>query len=225
MVVYSPSNMSTYMQCPRKFQAQCITKEITWQESKQKNRGIQVHDSFRRAVMDGWDSVKEFPDGINQDFSKQRVNTIRALMASGASCYTEYEMVLDRKLKSSSWWDDEAYIRCKADVVIVPPSSDRLCILDWKTGKHWDDIDFQLRVEAFVSYFIFQRPIVQYSYLYVDDGSVQSGVMDFRNGTDCVKDIVQLIKQLDQAQINNDFPSVKNRFCKWCGLYHTEGCK
>lgn len=225
MVVYSPSNMSTYLQCPRKFQAQCITKEITWQESKQKNRGIQVHDTLRRAVMDGWDSVKEYPDGINIDFSKQRVNTIRSLMANGASCYTEYEMVLNKKLKSGSWWDDDAYIRCKADVVIVPEKSDRLCILDWKTGKHWDDIDFQLRVEAFISYFLFQRPIVQYSYLYVDDGSVQSGVINFNNGKGSVQDIVSLIKEMDNAQVNNDFKCKRNKFCKWCGLYQTEGCK
>ena len=46
MFVFSPSNMSTYRTCPRRFEGQSITKEIVWKASAQKSRGTLVHHAL-----------------------------------------------------------------------------------------------------------------------------------------------------------------------------------
>lgn len=225
MLVYSPSNMAAYVQCPRKFQAQYMTEEIKWQPTAQKVRGSNIHSSIEHAIKVGWDNVVEFESGMNLDFVKKRVEIIRGLMAEGAAVYTEHDLAITKDRRPTTFWSDDAYIRCKADVVIVPQDSDRIVLLDWKTGKHWDTEDFQLRVEAYMSYFIYKRPVIQYSYIYVDEGDTQSGIIDLKVSVDKVRDVVDLLKEMDNALINNDFAPKANKFCKWCGLHNTPGCK
>ena len=65
MFVFSPSNMSTYRTCPRKFQAQTITKELPWQATAQKSRGTLVHNVVEMALRSGIGARCWVPDGID----------------------------------------------------------------------------------------------------------------------------------------------------------------
>lgn len=222
---FSSSNLSTFRQCPRKFQAQSITKEIKWQASQQKSRGTLVHTALEKATKRGFDSVQSWPDGLDMGFVQSRINTVRQCVASGADVFNEHELAITRSMKPSDWWDENTWLRAKADLVILPTQQDLpVVVVDYKTGKKWDEDDFQLRLEALLLYFIYGRPRVQYSYWYVDQGDTVSGLLDFSQSMDSVVDIVGLIRQAELAINGNNFFPKKNRFCKWCGLYKTPGC-
>lgn len=223
--VFSPSNMSTYQQCPRKFEAQSLTKEIKWQATKQKSRGTLVHNAMEKAMKDGYDAVRQWPDGMDMDFVRQRVDLVRQMVAMGCSLHIEHELVINRQFQSVDWWDENALLRAKADAIIIPPTMDTpISILDIKTGKKWDEEDFQLRAECLLAHAIYKHPVVQYAYWYVDSGEIASGLIDFRNGIEPVRDIVELMNEMGQAIAANNFEPRENRFCKWCGLYKTPGC-
>lgn len=224
MVVMSPSNMKTFMDCPRKFQAQSITKELKWQASKQKSRGTLVHNALERALKSGWDSVLTWPDGMDMDFTRQKVQMARQLIALGSELCIEQELTVNQHLKPTDWWGEDAMLRAKADALILPPGDAPAMLIDFKTGKKWDDEDFQLRVECLLVHLIYNKPVVQYSYWYVDSADTASGIIDFDNGISPVMDILEVMKDMKQTIASNAYMPKKNRFCKWCGLYQTPAC-
>lgn len=223
--VFSPSNMSTFVQCPRKFEAQTLTKEIKWQATKQKSRGTLVHNAMEKAMKDGFDAVRQWPDGMDMDFVQSKIQVVRQLVTAGVPLYIEHELVINRQFQPVDWWDENALLRAKADTILVPPTHEHpILILDYKTGKKWDEEDFQLRVECLLAHVIYKHPVVQYAYWYVDSGETATGLIDFRNGIEPVRDVMDLMNEMNQAIAANSFEPKKNRFCKWCGLYNTPGC-
>lgn len=230
-LVLSPSNMSTFMDCPRKFQGQSMTGEIQWKASTQKSRGSFVHSAIEKALKQGMQAVTNWPDGLDTYYVQQQVQWARDMVAAGGQIHIEHELTIDGRMRPApeGWWDDNALLRAKADAIVLPSISIPgqifpAEIIDVKTGKKWDEIDFQLRVEALLVHLIYNKPVVNYAYWYVDIGDTVDGSIDFRNGLDPVKDIIQLIKDMKFAVDNTYFPPKKNKFCKWCGLYQTPAC-
>lgn len=219
---FSPSNMSSYKLCPRRFEAQSITKEIQWKASKQKSRGSLVHGSLDKAVKHGIQSVSAWPDGVDAGYVTQQVMDTRQQVASGAQMFIEHELTINDKFKLTGWWDDDAMLRAKADLLVLPPTTSA-DLIDFKTGKIWDTDDFQLRVECLLVHLIYHRPIVNYAYWYVDQGETVDGSIDFRNGLAPVQDIIDLMKEMRMAIRDTYFPPKKNAFCKWrtgqCDLF------
>ena len=224
MFVFSPSNMSTFIQCPRKFQAQSITKEIEWKATKQKSRGTYVHNCIEKAIHEGLDAVSSWPEGLDVPFVQRSVDAVLTLKNGGADVFTEKELVVNTKWEPTGWWDDDAYLRAKADALIVSEESGSAALLDFKTGKVYDRDCFQLRVEALLTHFVYHVPVVHYSYWYVDSGERVSGVCDFSQNYGQIQDILDLMQTMRDCINANSFYAKKNRFCKWCQLYKTPEC-
>lgn len=228
MFVFSPSNMMNYRLCPRRFEGQSITKEIKWKASMAKSRGSLVHKALEEAMSDGYDSVTKWPDDLCQGYVQEQILWGRELVETMEHrLYIEKELTVSRQWAKTGWWDDDAYLRAKADMILVPPlkyPDMPVHVVDFKTGKKWDTDDFQLRVEALLCHILFDRPVVSYAYWYVDAGETVDMTIDFRNGIQLVQDVVELISEMDKAIANKDFPSKKNRFCKYCDFYNTPLC-
>ena len=223
-LVFSPSNLSTFLQCPRKFQGQSVTKELKWKATQQKSRGTLVHAALEDACKEGYESIHVWPEGLDQDFVRDRVNLVRNMMSFGAKLHIEHEMCITEDGKATDWWDEKGMMRCKADAIIVPDAPSPLLLIDFKTGKKWDEEDFQLRMEALIAHIFYKRQVVNYAYWYVDTGEVSSGTIDFNYGLTPVQDVIDAVHDARSAIAANNYPPTKNRFCKWCGFYNTEGC-
>lgn len=223
--VFSPSNLSTHIQCPRKFWGQSISKTLKWKASQQKSRGTLVHNVLEKAMKEGMDAVKAWPEGMDLDFVRQQITLARSMMAAGMQCYIEHEMCINPSGDPVDWWDENGFMRAKADTLLMMDNKDiPAFLIDYKTGKRWSDDDFQLRMEAYITHLHYKRPVVQYAYWYVDSGETATGLIDFRNGLDPVQDIIDAVRDAQQDMNANDYPPKKNRFCKWCGFYNTPEC-
>lgn len=224
--VFSPSNLGTYKLCPRRFQGQSITKEIKWKASSQKSRGTLVHNSIEQAVRKGFDSVKGWPEGVDVDFLRNRFAQLSTITkAIPTKVLIEQELCITRKGRQADWWDDDTWLRAKADMVVLPENPELpVSIVDFKTGKRYDTDHFQLRTEAYLVHQIFGRKRIAYSYWYVDSGELDSDQLDFSAGLYPVQDILNLIEECQQAINSNYFMPSKNKFCKWCDFYKTTLC-
>lgn len=60
-VVLSPSNVKTYMKCPRQFQAQYVTKELPWKENGAMTRGNILHELMELSVNTGNGELVDWP--------------------------------------------------------------------------------------------------------------------------------------------------------------------
>lgn len=229
MFVFSPSNISSWTQCPRRFQAQSITKELPWKATAAKSRGSLVHTAIQKAMREGIQAVPSWPDGLSVAYTQTKIQASRGLVAAGWTVDTEHELTITKDMQKApdGWWDNNAWLRARADAILLPPDPTvaPVMLVDIKTGKIYDRDGFQLRVECLLAHIIFKAPVVQYSYWYVDEGQSVSDTLDFNaDGMNKCKDIFESIQKMQFAMDNNYYPATKNRFCRWCGLNNTQSC-
>lgn len=225
-VVFSPSNMGTFKTCPLRFAGQSIYKDIKWQASTAKSRGTLVHNVIEKALMRGLDTVSEYPEGTDSVYIKSFVGECRETVANGGEIFVEKEMVITNAMKpTADWWDKNALLRAKADVVVIPKYRKSVLVGDIKTGKRWDSDDFQLRTEALLAHLVFGVSIVEYVYWYVDSGESFGDVIDFSRGLDKVQDVIDVMRDMKLAIRDSNFEAKPNKFCKWCAYYQTPSCK
>lgn len=222
---YSPSNMMTFRQCPLKFYGQSISKEIKWQASGQKSRGTVIHTQIEKCMRLGMQENIIWDDKIDVGYVRSTVEKVRHAIAQGYKLTTEAELVTTREGKVASWWDDNAFLRAKADVLLV--HSDPLMpviIGDIKTGRIYDTEDFQLLTESFIAHLVTQRPLVSYVYWYVDQGEDVDGTINFNHGLQPVQIVLDTLNDMQKAIRNNDFPATRNGLCRWCQWYKKPEC-
>lgn len=201
---------------------------MPWKPSKQKLRGTRVHSAIEKCVRLGWQANEKWDSDLDMQYVRARVDECASLRSLGYSVLVEHEMAIDGKGLPCTWWAENGLLRAKADIVLLPdnlPEDMPVRLIDIKTGRKWDEEDFQLRVECLLAHLIYKRPTVRYEYWYVDEGDTVSGDLDFRNGLAPVQDIYDLMREMLLAMKNQDYPAKPNRFCKWCDWYGDKRCR
>ena len=224
LIVCSPSNLAQFQTCPLKFYGQ-RSKMMPWKETPQKKRGTEVHATLEKALNEGVQAVPVWPDGIKEMYTLTVLQRLKAIKDAGATLYTEHEMCVTPEFKATDWWDEFALLRAKADLLLVVPGVSAL-LGDWKTGRIYEGMDFQLRTEALLVHVLYGVPVVNWSLFYVDQGQTKSGSVDFSKGIAPVQDVLDLIRVVQKTVgMGGPFYPKKNKFCKWCDWYHTEYCE
>lgn len=226
MFVFSPSNIMSYRTCPRKFWGMSVSKMIRWRSNKQKSRGTLLH----KQIQDAMCSPEKF-DAVQQDtvldsqYVYDRLSDVWDCRNNGYKLCIEHEMCMNKAGAKVGWWDDKAFLRAKADALLLhEDSAQPVKIIDIKTGKNWDNYAVQLRMEALLAHIVYQRPLVQYEYWYIDEGESEEGLIDFRKGLAPVQDLYETMREMSTSIKNNDFPCTRNNLCKWCDFYQTKEC-
>lgn len=225
-LILSPSNMKMWKECPLKYWA-FQTKRMVWKDSKAKARGTAVHEAMQKALESGISAVPTWPDkmdvGYTQDTLRYFAQFIEQYKAGGLEVYTEHEMAVNRSLKPTGWWDDDVYLRAKADFVFIQPGQ-FVHIGDWKTGKIYPDMEFQLQTEALLAHVLYSVPIITWGLYYLDQGQTKTGTIDLRNSIAPVQDVLDTMRDIETMTKAGSFPAQKNRFCRWCDWYQTDNC-
>lgn len=226
-IILSPSNMSTYRDCPLRFYGSSVIKDIPYKASASKSRGMVIHSNLEKCLRLGWQDDISWDDTFCKSYAWSKVEIARERCATH-SLFIEHEMAINKAASKCGWWDEDALLRAKADAIFVPKANaadPRIHLIDIKTGKKWDDDDFQLRVECLLAHIIYQVPKVHYEYWYVDTGQTVDGVIDFTHGLTPVQDIYDLMHDMLASIKMQYFPRQPNKFCKWCAYYKTEKCR
>ena len=127
----SYSRLSTFEQCPAKFDYLYITKSVRDQGSEASEYGNRVHEvlelygkgelDMSSLTLEGKQTIKRWGP---------LVDTINA--KNGEKLY-EFQMAVDKNLQPCDWFSRDAYIRSIADVLVV--DGNKAYCLDYKTGK------------------------------------------------------------------------------------------
>jgi len=228
MIPLSPSNAGTFRQCPLKFHAQYVTKELKWKDSPEKARGTLIHTLCEEWLKCGEPRlpVSEWPESakghrVDEDFVNGKMRLLLDLHEKrGWELATEAELAVDRSGMRRGWWDKSVFARCKADVMVTDPSTGARGLIDWKTGKVWDTDAFQQRMQCFILSRMFPRiPRITWMYFYIDEGDTHSGEW---TPDDPLDDVVRVVNDIETAFEDNEWPATKNKFCHWCDLTRCE---
>lgn len=223
---FSPSNIMNFIQCPRKFAGTSIWKTIKYKPTKQKSRGMMLHEQIQDAMreMDKFDVIRK-DTTLDAQYTYGAVQGVHDLRRMGYQLLIEHELCMTKQGQMVGWWDDKAFMRAKADAFLLHHDPNMYVqIIDIKTGKNHDKQNIQLRIEALMAHIIYQRQLVQYQYWYIDQGETEYGMIDFSKGLAPVMDLYDTMQEMQQSIKNNDFPATKNSLCRWCDFYRTENC-
>lgn len=178
-----------------------ITKDIPRSSSPALDRGIKVHAMLEDAV-----KSKQYPQGVwTPDW------LLRWLWSKENVVRAEMPLALDRDLNRVDFWDKNAFVRGKADVVVQ--NSTGVFVVDWKTGQVRID-----PLQAEMTHLLLTRGLgvkVSFMWVFVDqevDEAVE--LTQEASVTAC-----RAVAEVEAAE--EYLPSV-NWGCKWCEL--KEGC-
>lgn len=230
-VVLSPSNMKVFRDCPRKFQAQYVTKELHYSQSPAAARGEQLHTLMENAVNSGWDSIT-WPEPGNLEYARGFIQAVTDLKAAGWSVRAELEAATDGRGNVTGWWDKppQNFMRSKIDVCATHSDKDHAIIIDWKSGKPWDD-ELQLYTNALCLYPMTGLTKYQVMFAYLDSGIVKNYELelDVTRPLDVLETnkiqsdskvlfLFKIMQDMRESFEHNEWPATRNRFCNWCDL-------
>lgn len=223
--VFSPSNINAHLQCPLKAYGQRVGL-IKWKETPAKNRGITIHAAMEKAIKTRTLPTNELPVDTNTAYLNECLTKILQITdCHGCNLYTEHEMAINKQFKPTGFWDDDAFLRCKSDVLIVKPNSFAI-IGDWKTGKVYEESVTQMRTTSLLVYSLYKVTDIHYKLFYIDSAYTRDGICNYQCGTDCVKDILSTMVEMQNLIKNNGpFLPKKNPFCSWCDFHNTSYCQ
>lgn len=235
-LIFSPSNLKTFVQCPAKFKAMNIDKTVPYVQSKQAKRGEQLHALMETASNYGWKEV-QWTDTKSKAYAEGFIKNVWALKKNGWEIHTETDVATDGYGNSIDYWAKapQNFLRCRIDLYAQHPEKDYVIVLDWKSGRAYDADKLQLQANAVCLRDKTHVNKYLIGFAYLDSGAVKYEKIDV-DGVDLrEKDplkfasspCLELLNAIDgatRAIATNKFIPNKNRFCSYCPLYEGGMC-
>lgn len=239
MICMSPTSLKTFQQCAQKYYRQYITKEIKWKQSDAAARGDVIHKLMENAIIFGWENVswhqtEEPPSVYNTAYSFYEA--IKKLKDNGWNVQTELETATDGFGNVTGWMDKDSWLRSKIDVCATHPDKDTSIIVDFKSGRVYEEDRVQLDINAMTLKPITGLSKYKVMFAYIDQNIIKhfDVTVDIdkprefdllRNAGTGLMDTMILINKLQEYTDRNFWPEQKNKFCNWCQLKKDGKCK
>jgi len=233
MFAMSPTMLKSFQNCPAKFHAQYITKKLPWKQSPQAARGEQIHAVLEAGSRDGIKSIHAFPaykelDAATRYAIQKNLESIERLKQEGWIIQPELSLAINSAGTSVGWKDKSGFIRSKIDILATNPQKDFGIIIDWKTGKKYDE-EIQLYINALCAVPVtgLTKYFSLFAYIDSDDAKPFNIHVDVPNPSmfhiDTYKDspmatTLCVVHNLLEAEKENFWPATDNTFCNWCEL-------
>ena len=235
-IVFTPSNLKTFVQCPFKFKMVNLTKEVAYVQGEVAKRGEHLHSMMETILLHGWDSVT-WDDDKSRAHAYKFYRIISGLVDRGWELHVEDSVATDGHGHKLEFWDKPPHnlMRCRIDVWLEHKDSDTVIVFDHKSGKKYDIDQLQLQFNAVCLQPVTGRNKYVLNFDYLDNGSLSTEKIDI-TGVDINKvdamsvahgPCSELIVALRGAQISldlNSFPATKHRFCQWCDVRKEGKC-
>lgn len=131
IIPWSFSKMQALETCPRKYQAQYVTKEVPYVESPHLKWGNEVHKALEHYIRYG----TPMPSNVAQ--YKGYADAVKSRWGHKGQIIAERQVALNSHLMETGYFDGDVWLRAKLDVTILMKTT--AVVLDWKTGKVRDD--------------------------------------------------------------------------------------
>lgn len=128
MISLSYSRLSTFEQCPRRFEYQYVLKSVVDNGSEATIYGTRIHEALEKYGRDGEELTPE---------TERYKKLVDSLLARPGDKYFEHQMALLKDKTPCDWFDPNVWLRGIADVLVV--DGKKAFVGDWKTGKVKDN--------------------------------------------------------------------------------------
>jgi PD-(D/E)XK nuclease superfamily len=211
-LTHSYSAVKLYENCPLRYYRQRVVKDVVDEGGEASKYGERIHAHLEARMRDKAALPVEaiMYEPLCRSLERSAV---------GGELMVEKELTLNESLSPTGWWDPDAWLRSKLDVLVI--RDDRAIVLDWKTGKRNPDF-FQMGIFAVM---VFKHyPQVEQ----VDTSLVWLRLMEMDTETyhresssnELWADILGRIRRIYQSAETGNWPAKPSGLCKFCPARH-----
>lgn len=205
-LTHSFSSIKQFENCPKRYYHQRIEKSVKDPGGEAAIYGEQVH----KALEDRVKEKKPLPPALKKH--EEIAVTLESI--PGAQVFAEQELVLTKDFTPTGWWDEDAWIRSKLDVLVIKGS--HVLVGDYKTGKRKPD-PFQLdlfALQAFCHYE--QAQTVHASFWWLKDDATDTFKYSRKEMPRLKNNMQYKIDRIEAALEHDNWPAKPSGLCPYC---------
>lgn len=205
-LTHSYSSIKLFENCPLRYYRQRIRKDVTDQGGEASKYGERIH-ALLEARLKGSEIDQEVVayDPLCASVEK---------LAREGELHIEKELVLDENLHPTGWWEPDAWLRSKLDVLVLRGPD--AVVMDWKTGKRNPDF-FQMQIfaaQVFKHYPDVHR--VRTSLVWLKTLEMDTEMYTRVNINSSWAEIMARIQRIHDAYNSGNWPARPSGLCKFC---------
>jgi hypothetical protein len=196
--------------CPLRYYRQRIKKEVVDEGGEASKHGERIH-AFLEARLKG--------SGMNPETAQYEplCASVEKLARRG-TLHIEHEMVLTENLTPTGWWDADAWLRSKLDVLVI--IGDVAVVMDWKTGKRNAD-QFQMQMFAAQVFKHFPEVArVKTSLVWLKTLEMDTEQYTRVNMNAIWAEVMKRIQRIHDAYEHGNWPARPSGLCRFCPCRH-----
>lgn len=207
-LAHSYSSIKMFENCPKNYFHQRIEKSVRDPGNAVTAYGERIHKSLELRISDN--------EALDRESSRYEplIASIEKLALGADALTVEEEMTLNDKLEPTGWWDADAWLRSKIDVLVRDGA--KAYMFDWKTGKRKPDFD---QLEMFAVQVFKHYPQVEQiktTFVWLKEMKMDSETFTREQEPAIWEKILSKITRIEGALANDNWPAKPSGLCNWC---------
>ncbi len=207
---HSYSSIKLFENCPLRYYRQRIKKEVVDEGGEASKHGERIH-AFLENRLKGL--------GFNAEIAQYEPLCVSVeKLARRGTLHIEHELVLTENLTPTGWWDADAWLRSKLDILVVVGND--AVVMDWKTGKRNAD---QFQMQMFAAQVFKHFPDVQRvktSLVWLKTMEMDTEQYTRVNMNAIWAEIMKRIQRIHDAYDHANWPARPSGLCRFCPCRH-----
>jgi CRISPR/Cas system-associated exonuclease Cas4 (RecB family) len=208
---HSYSSIKLYENCPLRYFRQRIVKDVIDEGGEASKYGERVHAFLETRLKENTLLPQEVAHYESLCSSVERI-------AQGGELCIEKELVLTDNLTPTTWWEPDAWLRSKLDILVI--SGEIAVVMDWKTGKRNAD---QFQMQLFAAQVFKHYPEVtrvKTSLVWLKDMAMDTEVY-YRSGVNTIwAEVMKRIQRINDSLEHDNWPAKPSGLCRYCPARH-----
>jgi RecB family exonuclease len=208
---HSYSSIKLYENCPYRYFRQRISKDIVDEGGEASKYGERIHQYLEYRLANNAELPQEVANYEPLCVAVEK-------LSQGGELHIEKELVLTENLTPTGWWDADAWLRSKLDILVINGAIAN--VMDWKTGKRKAD---QFQMQLFAAQVFKHFPDVQT----VKTSLVWLKTMEMdteqyhRSQTNTLwADTMKRIQRIHSSLEHDNWPAKPSGLCRFCPARH-----
>lgn len=210
---HSYSAIKLFEQCPERYRRQRITKEFKDEGGAASAAGERIHKMLEKRLKED----ETLPQEAAR-YEKLCQSFINMARIPEGTVDAEVEIVFTENLEITGWWDADAWLRTKVDVLVM--IGDLAIVGDWKTGKRYPDF-FQMQLYAAA---IFKRyphiNKVVTTLVWLKDLTQDPHTFHRNESNELWATVMGKIRRIYDAVETGNWPARPSGLCAYCPARH-----
>jgi hypothetical protein len=208
---HSYSSIKLYENCPYRYFRQRVVKDVIDEGGEASKHGERIHQYLEVRLKENAALPQEIAHYEPLCASIERIS-------EGGELLIEHELVLTENLTPTGWWDSDAWLRSKLDILVI--NGDLANVMDWKTGKRNAD---QFQMQLFAAQVFQNYPDIQTvktSLVWLKTMEMDTEVYQRAQMNDLWADTMKRIQRIYKSLEHDNWPAKPSGLCRFCPARH-----